>query len=376
MNNFDFLIVGGGVIGLSIARELHKRGGRNICVIECGEVGKEASWAAAGMLSPDIEAAPNGHFYRLCRRSLSMYPQFANELLDETGEDIELDRAGTISLSFEADFDLKSLVADQRKVGVNVHFLTSHEVFEIEPNLSKRVVGGMLYPDNWQVENRKLLNALMSFCERNEIEIHENSTVEKLNTQNGKFVGVETESGSFFAEHVVLATGAWTSLIKIADVKVPFEINPVLGQMICFRPKERLINCVTHGPRGYLVPRQDGRILAGSTSEDRGFDKGVTKKGIDELRSMAAELLQALSNETIVDSWSGLRPCSTDELPVIGNVSGMTNLTVATGHYRNGILLAPLTARIVVDAITGLEEFPNTFLPDRFLTDSTAAVAS
>ena len=373
MNKPDFLIVGGGIIGLSIARELRKRGARGITVLERGEAGKEASWAAAGMLSPDIESSPDGHFYRLCRRSLSMYHRFANDLFDETGVDIELDRAGTLALDFESPGTLESTFEEQNQAGVNVRFLSGEAVRELEPNISERATCGLLYPDNWQVENRRLLKALKAYSGQSGIAIRENSSVNALVVKGGGIVGVETEQGTIFADHVVVATGAWTLLIKIGELPMPFEVKPVLGQIICFRPAQRLINCVVHGPRGYLVPRQDGRIIAGSTSEYRGYEKGVTDEAVNELYSMAAELVPALGKEEVVDSWSGLRPCSSDKLPVIGEIPGYSNLTVATGHYRNGILLAPVTATLVADCITGIDEFPASFSPDRFFRDSAAA---
>lgn len=369
----EILIIGGGVIGLSIARELRKKGVENIAVLERGELGHEASWAAGGMLSPDIESDPNGHFYRLCRRSLSMYPQFEDELFDETGIDIELDRAGTLTLSLSDSEDLESIYRKQRKAGVNVHSLIAPEVIELESNVSQRAAGGLFYVDNWQVENRKLLNALKAFCDRNNITVMENSVAQQMLIENGNAVGVETGSGRILAEHVVLATGAWTSLIKIGDTSMPFEIKPILGQMICYKPKERLISCVIHGPSGYLVPRQDGRILAGSTSEDRGFEKGVTDEVVTQLHEMAVEIVPALADEQIVDSWSGLRPCSSDQLPLIGNIPGVSKLTIATGHYRNGILLAPVTAQIVADHLTEGSQFPEPFSPSRFITGPSAA---
>ena len=369
----EVLIIGGGVIGLSTARELRKRGVGSISIVERGKVGREASWAAAGMLSPDIEADPNGHFYRLCRRSLSMYPQFADELFAETGVDIELDRAGTLAVGFENSDDLESIYREQRMAGVNVRSLTTRDVLELEPNLSDRVTSALFYVDNWQVENRKLLKALNTFCMRHEIGIKEDATVERLLIENGKVVGVETGSGRVTAEHVVLATGAWTSLIKIGDSGMPLEIRPVLGQMICFAPNENLLHCVIHSQRGYLVPKQDGRILAGSTSEDRGFEKGVTDEVIMQLHDMAAEIVPALADESMVDSWSGLRPCSSDQLPVIGNIAGISNLTIATGHYRNGILLAPGTAQIVADHLTEGIAFPEPFSPARFVSESSRA---
>jgi glycine oxidase len=373
VNSFDFLIVGGGVIGLSIARELHRRGGRNIGVLERGDVGKEASWAAAGMLSPDIDADLGSEFHRFSRRSLEMYPALAEELKEETGIDIELDRSGTFCLSFCDDAGLQELYERQIEGGVSVDFVSPSDISKAEPSISQTVREGLFYPNNWQVENRKLLDALRIYCERNGIRIFENTPIENLKIESGKVRGVATAGSLIEAENVVIATGAWTSLIKIADRAFPFDVKPVRGQMIAFRPERLLIRSVVHSSRGYLVPRRDGRILAGATSEDVGFEKAVTTEAVERLYSAAVKILPALDGAEIVDSWSGLRPCTEDKLPVIGGFPGYRNLTVATGHYRNGILLAPLTAIVVADNLIDDIGFPSAFAPSRFLGETTAA---
>lgn len=366
----DFLIVGGGVIGLSIVRELHKMGARDILIVERGLVGQEASWAAAGMLSPNVDADVGSDFHRFCRASLEMYMDFAAELLDETGVDIELDRAGTFSLAFtnEERAALFGYIENLRDAGFEVEKFSAKEILKAEPHVSPKVKAGAYFPDDWQVENRKLLVALEKYAQNNGIEIIENTVVDELIVENGRVTGARSEAAEFFAGNTVLATGAWTSLIKFGGREAPFKIRPIRGQMIMFDCGERLLEKVIFGPRGYLVPRSDGRILVGSTSEDCGFINRVTGDEVDILQSTAVEALPILAEHKIAALWSGLRPCPPDELPVIGKVEDHERLFVATGHYRNGILLAPLTVKIAAEMLIDGErsEYLDTFSPNRF----------
>jgi glycine/D-amino acid oxidase-like deaminating enzyme len=207
---------------------------------------------------------------------------------------------------------------------------------------------GLFFPNDWQVENRRLLDALRIFAELNRIELIENTEVVKILSENGKISGVETSSQNYFADIVILATGAWTSLIKTDGFSLP-NIKPVRGQIISFQTAKRLFSKVIYSPRGYLIPRQDGRILVGSTSEDVGFDKSVTPIATDILREKALEISPSLVNLEIKESWAGLRPFAADGLPILGEIE--KNLLVATAHYRNGILLAPITAEIIAEKI-------------------------
>ena len=349
----DVLIVGGGVIGLSIARELHRNGVAKITILERGVIGREASYAAAGMLAPNAENDTHDDFYDLCATSCALYPDFAAELLSETGVDIELGRSGTLYLSFsEEDFNvLNARYLWQREAGDAVEKLSTVETLKAEPFVSPAVLESLFFPNDWQVENRKLLEALRRYAELNGIEIREQTKVRSLISENDRIVGVKTDDETFIADATVLATGAWTSFIKIDDVPVPIAVKPIRGQMISFHPQQKMFQKVVCSPRGYIVPRSDGRVLAGATVEDAGFDQTPTEAGTKQLLNTAFEIAPALASFDIVDKWAGLRPFAADGFPVLGAVPGAENLFVATAHYRNGILLAPMTARLICEKI-------------------------
>lgn len=350
--NSEVLIIGGGVIGLSLARELRRKGFLQITILERGEIGKEASYAAAGMLAPHAETERLDDFYYFCNESNRLYPQFAEEIFDETDVDIELDKNGTLYLAFtEADLmKIRRRFDWQKSAGLQVERLTARETPEIEPFVSPEVLESLYFPNDRQVENRKLLHALRKYCELYDIEVREKTEVKNLLIENGKAVGARSDAEKFYAEKVILTAGAWTSLIKAENAALP-QVKPIRGQMISFYAEKRLFQKVIYSPRGYLVPRADGRILAGATVEDAGFDKSVNQSGIDFLRENALEIAPGLVNLEIRDAWAGLRPFAADGLPVLGGFSEIENLFIATAHYRNGILLAPITARILADKI-------------------------
>lgn len=368
--NSEFLIIGGGVIGLSIARELHKRGVRQVKLIEKGFCGKESSWAAGGMLGPQAEANEGGAFFDMCSASRDLYPVLAAELLDETGIDIELDRSGTLYLGFTEDDvrEIRERFEWQRAAGLAVERLSADEARRAEPFVSPDVREALFFPNDWQVENRKLLAALMRYAELNGIEILDHTHVEALIIEDGRVTGVETGRDIIRARTTVLATGAWTSLIQIGIAEMPLKVEPVRGQVIAFHTAKRLFQRVIYSRRGYLVPRADGRILAGSTSEKAGFDKALTESAAVGLREMATEIAPSTAGLAIADHWSGLRPFALDGMPVIGSLDGFDGLFFATAHYRNGILLAPLTAKLAADRLAngGGSQYFETFGPDRF----------
>jgi glycine oxidase len=261
----DVLILGGGVIGLSIARELRKRGVSRITLIDKGTIGREASWAAAGILAPQVETDEVGPFFELCARSRDLYPQFASELLEETGVDIELERTGTLYLAFtdEDAVELKTRYEWQRSQGMAVEHLTSDAVRALEPNISTNVREALLFPNDWQVENCKLVTALHRYAEMNGIPTIENMLVTRVVIENGKASGAITHAGTFAANTVVIATGAWTSFIELGETNPPVNIEPVRGQIVQFRSQAPILRHVVYSSSGYLVPRADGRILAG-----------------------------------------------------------------------------------------------------------------
>ena len=368
--NSDVLIIGGGVIGLSIARELHKKGVKRITLLEKGVAGRESSWAAAGMLGPQVEANEGGTFFDMMLESRDLYPPFADELLDETGVDIELDRAGTLYLGFtqEDTNELRERFEWQKKAGLPVEYLSAEDACKVEPFISTETSEALLFPNDWQVENRKLLDALRRYAEIKGIEIRENTRVERLVVDSGKVTGAETDNGTFLADKTVLATGAWTSLIKVGIVESPIKIEPVRGQIVAFQTTNRLFRRVIYSRRGYIVPRADGRILAGSTSENVGFDKSVTESAATRLREIAFEIAPSISSLPVADQWAGLRPFAADGLPILGEIAGLDGLFIATAHYRNGILLAPLTARIAaMRLVSGTDsKYLADFDPGRF----------
>lgn len=368
--NPEVLIIGGGVIGLSIARELHKKGARRIVLVEKGVCGEESSWAAAGMLGPQAEADAGGAYFEMMLSSRDLYPALAAELEDETGVDVELDRAGTLYLAFSDDdiHRLRSRFEWQTKAGLPVELLSADEARRAEPFASPDIRETLFFPSDWQIENRKLLAALRRYAELNDIQIVENTTAERIIVENGLVTGVETPGGNITAGQTVLATGAWTSLIKLGQSEFPVTVEPVRGQIIAFQTAKRLFDHVVYSRSGYIVPRADGRILAGSTSENVGFDKTLTDSAALALREMASEIAPNIAGLTIADHWSGLRPCASDGLPVLGSIAGADRLTIATAHYRNGILLAPLTARIVAEKLIDGVDSPafTAFGPDRF----------
>ena len=364
-------IIGGGVIGLSIARELHRRGAGEITIIEKGICGQESSWAAAGMLGAQADTNDSGEMMRFSVASRSMYVDLAAGLLDETGIDIELDRSGTLFLAFnETDTEtLKERVAWQTAAGLQAITISGAEARRTEPFISPDVIGGALFPDDWQVDNRKLCEALHRYAELNSITIRENTLAAELINEHGRIAGVRTANGDEIrATSTVIATGAWTSNIKLGAFPMPVAMKPIRGQIICYRTAKRLFERVIYSSSGYLVPRADGRILSGATSEDVGFSKANTDDGTSRLTANAEIMAPSLTGLGIHDKWSGLRPQSSDGLPVLGVISGLDDLFVATGHYRNGILLAPKTAEIIADAVIDgrRSELLTTFSPDRF----------
>ncbi len=341
------VIIGGGVIGLSIARELHKRGASGITVVDKGTCGSESSWAAGGMLGPQAESDHGGYFYDLCSESRDLFPVLAAELLNETGVDIELDTKGTLYVAFSSNemLELDRRYEHQRARGLAVDRLDAAEVRRREPFISPDVVGGLYFPNDWQVDNRRLLSALIKYAEINGVEIVENCEIHDVECKGSEITNLVAADNEFEPENVVVCAGAWTNNIGLS---LP-EVIPVRGQMICYRTAKRVYEHVIYSLRGYIVPRSDGRVLAGSTSELVGFSKGVTDDGIASLRSMAEEISPSLASQTPFDSWSGLRPKTKDELPVIGRIEQFSNAFIATGHYRNGILLAPITANMIAD---------------------------
>jgi len=339
-----------------------------VTLLERGQPGTEASWAAAGILAPQVEVDHADDFFRLAAASRDMYPAWADSLQSETGMDVELDRTGTIYVGFsEADeAELQSRSDWQKSEGLCVEWLSADETRKLEPCVSSEVRCALRFPNDYQVENRRLIKALLSANENLGVYLITECNVNELLIENDKVRGVNTSLGWIAAPIVVLAAGAWTSLID-SGFRGP-RIEPVRGQMLCFETPTPVTKHVIYSARGYLVPRRDGRLLAGSTSERVGFDKRVTAAGVNAIRSMANEIAPALTGIEPADSWSGFRPRGMDDWPVLGPCEETAGLYYATGHYRNGILLAPITGELIAAAIveSAVPAAIRAFSPERF----------
>ncbi|HYY57271.1 MAG TPA: glycine oxidase ThiO [Pyrinomonadaceae bacterium] len=378
----DAIIIGGGVIGLAVARALAGRGLGRVVLIERARLGAEASHAAAGMLAAQAEASYGADaLLRLACASRDLYPPLASALLEETGISIELERTGTLYLAFteEDEAEIEERYGWQKRAGLNVEQLTIAEARRLEPAISPRARRALRFPLDAQVENRRLVAALAAAAERLGVRLITGTNALALRIERERVTGVETSRGRVSAPVVVVAGGAWSSFIEYRGAKHagPVRVEPVRGQMLCFEANPRPLAHVVYSPRGYIVPRLDGRLLAGSTTERAGFDKSVTGGGIHTITGHAIEIAPLVGGLPLMDAWAGLRPRATaDELPVIGGSSETGGLYYATAHYRNGILLAPITGELVADEIASGTRPPllKAFTPDRFTTTAAAAL--
>ena len=368
----DVVVIGGGVIGLTIVRALALRGAGDVCLIERASLGHEASFAAAGMLAPQAEANSLDDLFKLATRSRDLYADFAASLHEETGIDIEFDTTGTlyVALTYNDLIDIEKRYAWQTAAGLSVELLTRSQTQKLEPCISPGVLAALRFPLDVQVENRRLLSALANSVSKLNVSMFTGTSAESVKIEKDRITGVQTSRGFINCQSVVVAAGTWSSFVKFAppSQKPAPAIEPVRGQMISFDARPQLTRHVIYSPRGYIVPRRDGRLLAGSTSERAGFAKQVTAGGISSILKNAQEISPSVSALPIVDTWAGLRPRAPDNLPVLGPCDEIGGLFYATGHYRNGILLAPVTGELIAEAVVGGVTSPllGPFSPSRF----------
>ncbi|AUS99387.1 glycine oxidase ThiO [Nostoc sp. CENA543] len=337
----EIVIIGGGVIGLAIAVELKWRGA-NVTVL-CRDFQAAASHAAAGMLAPDAERITDGAMKSLCWRSRSLYPDWTQKLADLTGLNTGYWACGILAPIYEQGC---------RGAGVQGespgYWLDKTAIHQYQSGLGSDVVGGWWYPEDAQVDNRALVHVLWAAAESLGVELKDGVTVEAFLQQQGQVMGVQTNMGIIRADHYVLATGAWSNQL------LPVPVFPRKGQMLSVRVPDSLaelpLKRVLFGDNIYIVPRRDRSIIIGATSEDVGFTPHNTPDGMQALLQGAIRLYPELQHYPIQEFWWGFRPGTPDELPILGT-SHCANLTLATGHYRNGILLTPITAKLIADLV-------------------------
>ena len=365
----DIVVIGGGIIGLAIARRLCQSGSA-VTVLEQHRTGRGASWAAAGMLAPHCEFDEPDPYFILCRTGLERYAGFVESLREETGHPIDFNSTGMIypALSGGEQARLETRYERHRRNGVYVERLTVREARRLEPNLSNRIRMALRYPDDHQVENRDVVTALAQSVRLRGGVICEGVTARKIVLDGNRVAGVDTTDGLWNTPTVVNAMGCRARYLEGIAAAHRIPIRPVRGQILALRtgaatPFKHTI--YTGG--AYLVPRSDGRLIVGATVEEAGFRDEVTLGGVMQLFRSALELAPGLKSWPLDSTWSGLRPVARDGWPVLGAM-GTPGLYAASGHGRNGILLAPLTGDLIAETILHERVPPimRPFLPDRF----------
>jgi glycine oxidase len=378
------VIIGGGICGLGIGWRL-AQAGRAVTVIDRGEAAMAATWAAAGMLAPQAEAEhAEEALLPLAMESCRQWPSFAGELLRESGIDVDYRAEGTLVVAVDRDdFELlEHRFTFLRDLGLNLEWLSGYEARKQEPYLSRNVSGALLSPEDHQVDNRLVGSALKaSYLKAGGI-LREHTNVEEILISSGRVTGVRVGDQEIEAEAIVVAAGAWSRSIAGLPPEVSPPVRPLKGQMIAVQMSETapILQHVLWGPGNsivpsiYLAPKSDGRLIIGATVEEMGFDTSLTAGGMFEILRSAWEILPGIYDLPLIESWAGLRPASRDDAPILGPTD-VDGLVMATGHHRNGILLAPITADTVSDYIlTGtIAEIMRPFLLDRFNKPRAAA---
>lgn len=371
----DVVVIGAGVIGCAIARELARRG-RDVLVIERDSPGRRATWAAAGMLSPLSEAGGGGPLLDLGDASLERYASFSHALRDETGIDVEYRMHGKLYVSAgDHDADVQRLAGDPAAARFDVSLLDGDGARQLEPALGPAITAALRIGRDHRVNNRLLAQALLAASTSAGVRFRTATPVSSVMVKDGAATGVRLMSGDrITARHVVLAAGAWSGMVE--GLPRPLPVRPVKGQMFAVdsrnraaeRTMDHLLNHVIYAAGCYIIPREDGRLLVGATVEDAGFRKGPTPRGIATLVHEAIRLVPSIDDMPLVETWAGFRPGTPDGLPVLGRDGLVDGLFHATGHFRNGILLAPITAEIIADLVTGGEPVIDlaAFDPHRF----------
>jgi glycine oxidase len=351
-------IVGAGLIGLSIAYELARRGA-TVRVFEAREPARAASWAGAGMLAPYTEAPASEVFDAFCEDSLARYPAFAAGLSERGGVDAHLRLDGILEIAFDAEtrVRLRDRVAGLRERGVAARYLERDEARSLEPVLGATCRGVALCEPEGTIDNRRLGRALLGACRSLGVRLDEQTGDVALEADERRVLGVRSKLGFIPARAVVNASGAWAGALTGVPERAHIPVTPVKGQMLALAMPRRFVRRTLWVPGAYLVPRDDGRLLVGATVEPAGFDTRVTAQGMHALLDAALAALPALRDLTVAETWAGLRPGTPDGLPFIGETN-LAGYFVASGHYRNGILLAPATAALVADLLEGKPGIP------------------
>lgn len=348
--NFEVIIAGGGLIGGAIALELALAGVR-AAILEKGDPGREASWASAGILSPAPENPASIPLVPLGKASMGLYPDFVARVAEISGHDVGFRAKGTLEALFSRDAprELSTHIALHHGWGLKAEAINAEDARELEPALSPELEAAVLRPDEASVDNRLLTSAVLEAARKSGVEIFAHREVQGIWREQQRCIGLLLKNERVSAEWTIIAAGSFSA--NIAGVNTYAPVRPAKGQMISLRAEQTKIERVLWSDKIYLVPRNDGRILAGATVEYAGFDKNVTAGGLEKIVSSALELAPDLAHARVEETWAGLRPDSPDHLPILGPTD-INGLLIATGHFRSGVLLTPITAQLLREWVT------------------------
>ena len=349
-NLADVIIIGGGIIGCAVAYNLAKRDVKPLLIDKATSVGTEASWAGAGILTS--HASTYEPYPTLCRASLALYPTLAEELRAETQIDIEFIRSGTLSVFFnQAEAAGLIGLADRRvKRGFSAEILTPEEARQLEPALAKSIAGAVLFPEDAHVRNPKMVTALAKGAAKLGTRFRLGNPATNFVKEDERIIGVVVNGETLYADTFVIAAGCWTGTL-IAQLGVPIQVEPVKGQIVLVETMPPLFQHIVDGLGIYVVPRADGKILLGATVEYVGYNKTATVDGAKQMIDAGVAIAPQLANATFLQTWAGLRPY-VKKGPLLGHLPGYNNIVVATGHFKNGILLAPITGQLIAELLT------------------------
>ncbi|MGG1632706.1 glycine oxidase ThiO [Rossellomorea sp. NRS-1567] len=357
IKQYDALIVGGGVIGCSIAYQMSKRG-KKVLLIEKDRLAGKASQAAAGMLGVQTELKGNSPLYHLAKASRDMYPSLARDLKEISGMDIEYVENGMIKLA-RTEEEAQELVetASIASRGEQIRWLSPNTLFSYEPHLSKDVAGGLYIPKDGNVSALKLTQALGLASSRLGAEMKEFTDVYDFIIERSRITGVQTSMGPFYADETIVAGGAWSqSLLK--KLNMTFNTYPVKGECFSVKVSRKVVERTIFTDDCYIVPKIGGRLLIGATEKPHSFDETISVDGLLNLMQLATSILPDLAYAEWEKAWAGIRPQTYQGVPFMGRSEEWKGLSIATGHYRNGILLAPITGVLMADLIEGKESHP------------------
>jgi glycine oxidase len=356
--SFDLVVVGGGVIGLTCAWRAAQRGAR-VAVVDRAQPPAGATRVAAGMLAPVGELAfGEPELLKMTLAAADLYPDFVAELRDVSGISTGYRREGALHVALDRDeaAELRRVHELQRSLGLGAEWLPPRRCRELEPGLTPSFNGGVHAPEEGSVDPRALIAGLLAAAEEGGVEVLTGTEVEAALLEGERIAGVRTTDGAELrAATTVLATGAWSGEAELLPETARPPVRPVKGQILELRSRDGVAPCrrIVASERVYLVPRPDGRLIVGATVEEQGFDTAVTAGGVHELLREAYRLLPEVAEMELVEAAAGLRPGTPDNLPLVGE-SGTEGLLWATGHYRNGILLAPLAADVLAERLAGV----------------------